>query len=126
MISEQEFDELVIRKSQSIADTNSQSQDLPEDNDDLASLSGSESEEEEEELDYGKDGNFKVFMVNSEQTVISFHKCLCPDPSSPSLPPSWHHGIDFRGLTIEITIIVLQCRLNENGPTYCQHSSIFH
>jgi len=93
VISEQEFDELVIRKSQSIADTNSQSQDLPEDNDDLASLSGSESEEEEEEeLDYGKDGNFKVFMVNSEQTVISFHKCLCPDPSSPSLPPSWHNG----------------------------------
>ena len=55
----------------------------------MVSLSGSESEEEEDEeesLDYGKDGGFKVFMVNEESTVISFYKCICPDPVT-SLPP---------------------------------------
>jgi len=83
VISEQEFDDLVIRKSQS---HQSETQD---DNDDLASLSGSESEgEEEEELNFGREGDFRVFMVNANQKVVSFHKCICPDPSAPSLPPS--------------------------------------
>ena len=56
----------------------------------MVSLSGSESEEEDEdedELDYGKDGGFKVFMVNDQSTVLSFYKCVCPDPAAPSLPP---------------------------------------
>ena len=40
-----------------------------------------ESDEEEEVLDYGKDGNLKVFMVNRDDNVVSFHKCVCMQSS---------------------------------------------